>query len=185
MGFKLLKNRVVRPWGVWVVTLVLLVLALVSFVIHPSVTLQVGIRSGITHSIVIEEGSLIYERYRHEMILNDASSEFAESYFSRLDQKRWDLNWRSGWREFELNGIGPIRNPVWWWFFPSRPFASSFTVPLVLPLMLFGVLSSYSVLEERRRRRVFAGLCGGCGYSLAGLDGGVCPECGEGTDVAS
>tara|TARA_R110000744_G_scaffold99509_1_gene192002 strand:- start:791 stop:1339 length:549 start_codon:yes stop_codon:yes gene_type:complete len=180
MGLKILKSRLVRPWGVWVVTLILMILALVSFVIHPSVTLQMGtMHGGIARKVILEEGSVGYFRSRYLIIVDFPEPGPTASDLAWLDREKWGLDWQSGLREFERNWIGPIRNPVWSWFFPTRPIASSFTVPLVLPLMLFGVLSFYAALEERRRRRILAGLCGGCAYSLTGLDGGVCPECGE------
>ena len=182
MGLKILKSRVVRPWGVWTLTLILLVAALVSFALHPSVSLKVGtMRGGIARSIVLEEGSLGYFRNRYSVIVCYSEPGPTVDELARLDQERWDLDWRSGWYEFKRYGIRPIRLPVWRWLLPSRPESSSFTVPLVLPLMLFGTLSFYSVLDERRRRRVLAGCCAKCGYSLAGLVSDVCPECGSET----
>jgi hypothetical protein len=57
---------------------------------------------------------------------------------------------------------------------------------LVLTIMS-GLIPSYSiatgcvhwVMGISRRRWLACGRCGSCGYSLEGLEGGVCPECGE------
>jgi hypothetical protein len=43
------------------------------------------------------------------------------------------------------------------------------------------VVAAASVREGRRRFRRRAGCCTCCGYSLVGLDGFVCPECGSET----
>jgi hypothetical protein len=39
------------------------------------------------------------------------------------------------------------------------------------------------VRSRRRQRRVRHGLCPGCGYPLAGLTAGECPECGTGLEA--
>ena len=46
-------------------------------------------------------------------------------------------------------------------------YACAWVVPL-------GVIGA-----ARRWRRERLGMCGACGYSMAGLRGGVCPECGN------
>ncbi len=40
----------------------------------------------------------------------------------------------------------------------------------------------YVVGAVRRWRRVRRGQCGGCGYDVRGIAGGVCPECGGGVE---
>jgi len=52
-----------------------------------------------------------------------------------------------------------------------------------VPAGIFGLLSAWSWIGVlRRRNKLREGGCQACGYSLAGLDGGVCPECGEGAE---
>jgi len=49
-----------------------------------------------------------------------------------------------------------------------------------IPGGFFGLLAGWSWFGVWRKRRIARQVrCLGCGYSLVGLDGGVCPECGE------
>ncbi len=51
-----------------------------------------------------------------------------------------------------------------------------------IPSGFFGLLGGWSWHRVLRKRRLACQVrCGSCGYLLVGLDGGVCPECGEGT----
>ena len=179
---RFLKKRFIRPWGVWIFTTVLLFIVPVSFVIQPSVELQSGtLEFGTSRSVHLSEGVLTYQRNLYSTIVDYVSPGPTAEDLARLRQKRRVLRWNSG-RGIQIIGRNPnpVPKPDWKWFVPSRPHASSFSVPLVSPSVLFAILSYYSFLSERRRRRILAGHCGGCNYSLHGLDGGVCPECGEG-----
>ena len=55
-----------------------------------------------------------------------------------------------------------------------------------VPLILWGAGGAFLLIDLlRARRRVSAGCCAGCGYSLIGLAKGVaCPECGKGAERA-
>lgn len=75
-----------------------------------------------------------------------------------------------GWRAVN-SSVGPTR----------QVYCSGYILGGVLALF-----AAWSWWGAWRRRKLFReGSCVGCGYSLVGLDGGVCPECGAGTDVAS
>ncbi len=96
--------------------------------------------------------------------------------------------WTGGWC-----GAGEIEESVglrWWdgprWFGVGnriRMLSDGVDVPLVYPVVFLGVWSGW-LFWGRRRVRVWgrSGRCVGCGYSLEGLDGGVCPECGDGVE---
>jgi hypothetical protein len=49
-------------------------------------------------------------------------------------------------------------------------YAAEWWLLLCTPLLVFRT--------ARRRFRVSRGMCGPCGYNLAGSPGGACPECG-------
>lgn len=53
-----------------------------------------------------------------------------------------------------------------------------FTPPALIAAGV-GVYVAMAVVGTRARARDAAGACARCGYDLAGLDGGVCPECGR------
>jgi hypothetical protein len=53
---------------------------------------------------------------------------------------------------------------------------------------LFGISSAWLVLppvlrNRVRRSRVEGGQCAACGYDLTGNSSGICPECGEATEI--
>ena len=72
---------------------------------------------------------------------------------------------------FGLHNILPLR-PVWPGFVVNTLL---FTMPAYLVLVIVG--AGTAMLRRSRRRR--RGMCTACGYDLAGLNGGRCPECGH------
>ncbi len=67
-----------------------------------------------------------------------------------------------------------------WWprFASNNPSFSYMSIPLYLPVLLFGVWPLWLLLPFRRRRkRRKLGLCMRCGYDLRGLTELRCPEC--------
>jgi hypothetical protein len=88
------------------------------------------------------------------------------------------------WRFYSLSkGFGM---PLSWQYvhdcLPVQPLWPGFALDTVLYAaawwaLLFTPLPLYRA--GRRRFRVSGGMCGGCGYSLAGSPGGACPECGQ------
>ena len=77
----------------------------------------------------------------------------------------------------------PVNSERWqgWWrvIYAKSPGLVTFVqVPLIYPCMILVGWSLWLVRGRRKlRRRV--GCCYECGYSLAGLESEVCPECGE------
>lgn len=61
---------------------------------------------------------------------------------------------------------------------PSRDFpaAMGLSIPLWMPLIVFGVPSVWMWRRDRRCSR--DGCCKRCGYDLTGKVSGACPECG-------
>lgn len=95
------------------------------------------------------------------------------------------------WRVWPLGAavLAGIAAGVWFLWFnwhkarPPGPFSPSPTVvaAAALPLIGWGVVLKfrYWTLVPLRERRLRAGECVHCGYSLAGLSPGLaCPECG-------
>src|SRR6185295_16058524 len=97
----------------------------------------------------------------------------------RTDVVFYDENMGCGWGP-DLPGIYAmsmerVAAPVIWWPSVQNPGGTYVLVPFwsaaLLPVGLFAALWL---------RRVRAGSCAACGYSLKGLGvGPVCPECGE------
>jgi hypothetical protein len=67
--------------------------------------------------------------------------------------------------------------PIWWWFsYEMRsPNSPEVGVPLWAPLLSAALPTAYAWYRCRRRP---PGHCPKCGYDLAGIAAGVCPECG-------
>ncbi len=57
----------------------------------------------------------------------------------------------------------------------TRPQLRAIGIPLVSPGLLIGALGSWFHWKARLPK---PGRCPNCGYDLAGLSGGACPECG-------
>ncbi len=74
--------------------------------------------------------------------------------------------------------VAPRWGPLLWWPRWERTGASLVGyLPLWMPLVLFG--GGTGLLWWRDWGAVGAGCCRGCGYDMEGIEGGVCPECGE------
>ena len=84
-----------------------------------------------------------------------------------------DVEYWSRWPMAEKRSMARWLSPVWW---VGGQSIRGPEVSLIYPCVL-GVV--WSVVLWRRRRRFGEGQCSACGYSLEGLAGVVCPECGE------
>ena len=177
MGLRYSRTRWCGRWSLWLFTAALFVMTVASFTIQPGVQIQRGTHEfGTAHSVQFSGGVMIYQRV---IYMNHVY--YASPPVTPQPTHWWGLRWKtalSNTQNFQMNSVHPsaLRR-----FFPSRPHQSAFSVPLVSMLILFLMFSRIVLLSDRRRGRELVGCCGGCGYSLAGLDGGACPECGEGT----
>ncbi len=180
------RLRTVGRWSVWVFTAFLIFGTVLSFILQLRAVIDRGTEeSGITYAIRLSNGVMIYERLAYQADV-EYSQPLTPAVLQDLNTKRWSgLHWELDWNSVRKIGRASKRLTVWKCFVPTRPHVSAFSVPLVSLLLLFLVLSRILYLYDRGRRRALQKSCVGCGYSLAGLDGGVCPECGAGADVAS
>ena len=77
----------------------------------------------------------------------------------------------------------PVSSERWerWWrviYVKSPGFVTFVQMPLMYPGFILAGWSLWLVRGRQKLRRL-VGCCGECGYSLEGLAGVVCPECGE------
>ncbi|MHA7814337.1 MAG: hypothetical protein ACX94C_13220 [Phycisphaerales bacterium] len=70
-----------------------------------------------------------------------------------------------------------------WWALPghaagrtSRGAYAAYSMPLVYPVAVMGAVLLIPVIRGRASKK--RGGCTRCGYSLDGIESGVCPECG-------
>ena len=84
------------------------------------------------------------------------------------------------WSDFDLVSRSSPRAFAWFDWGESRPrffsYDASLAVPLWLPLLLIAAPTAYIWYTDSRAK---PWQCPKCRYDLRGLDGGVCPECGE------
>lgn len=108
---------------------------------------------------------------------------FRQERLSPYSSEGWSVMWMHGPAD-RADGAGWLKESSWW----TRPFlfahgdkrtlnGQGVDLPLVYPAALMVGWSVWLIRGARRRRRA-EGCCTGCGYSLAGIGGGVCPECG-------
>jgi len=80
------------------------------------------------------------------------------------------------------------RNRGWSWWPRSQSFrypgVYRFHFPLWLPFLLIALPTGFLFWSDHRRR-MRAGCCSQCGYSLTGNQSGKCPECGATTARAA
>jgi hypothetical protein len=176
----------VGRWGVWVFTAWVLISIPVSVWVEPEVFVwhEEGPPSHRLKpwSLHLIDGRIVW--YSEIGLSAHIVFVFGSSEYPKFVS---DPGWRAR-VDFGVSGFGMWTSGGSWWvprFYDDRPFAYRFDLPLIYPAVLMLGWSGLLYWNPGRRRRLVAGCCVGCGYSLAGLDGGVCPECGAGADVAS
>lgn len=166
------KFRIIGRWGVWVCTFLVLVSIPVSVWVQPMV-MVVGLHpnhSKTMYGARLVDGRLVVER----------DPVYFPNMISAAPPK-------TTWTPYVHTGVGPKDRKNRWWPAPStdtgalgsRGWHRWVEIPMVNLAVLMVAWSGWLVRGVKRRRRL-AGCCVGCGYSLVGLEGGVCPECGGG-----
>jgi len=175
MSKKRSRLRFVGRWGVWVCTgFVLIGLAL-------SIWTSIGFK--VTR---VFKGQKFY--YQTVMSAGFDHGRLKMEYIPKLgfsfhDPSPREPGWKYGFQapyQIWMNG-----DPRWWGP-PHFGQVLRISYQLEMPLAYLGaftVLWSWWLVRGAKRRRGLIGCCEHCGYSLEGLDGGVCPECGDGVDL--
>jgi hypothetical protein len=180
MGVQLLNTRLSNWWMLWAFAGVLFLLTTLSYVLKPRFELLDGdVAFGTSHSVHLSNGAMIYERTKYSnmiQVLDDPSMAVPVPVGPGGGNGwRWEIDWGRAWSG---SGTRFASSGVWMSLIPFRVHQSGFSVPLLSLSVLLSSLSRTTYLSDRARRRRRAGCCGLCNYSLEGLDGGVCPECG-------
>ncbi len=173
MAEKRSRLRVCGRWGVWVCTGVLVGLLGVLLVFD----LQVSVYHA-KPSRLIAAGMVRVDLEGTRFVI-----EVTDRLYGATGSD-WSVDWSRRPAD-RSDGVGSRRDS-WWW---KRPFRFAYgngrvlngqglDVPLVYPAVVMVVWSGWLYMGQRKKRRR-AGCCAECGYSLEGLGGGVCPECGE------
>ncbi|MBO6513042.1 MAG: hypothetical protein JJ974_03650 [Phycisphaerales bacterium] len=174
------RLRGIVRWGVWVCTLLVLVSIPVSVWVVPSA----GVNSRRVNLKPIDkvrwvelvEGRLLFASLpafdisKGRVLSDQELSEFKTGL---------TFSFRT-----EPNRNREVRFHQAWWK-PPKLFNNQFVAGLDIPLVYLAALMvgwSWWLIRGVKRRRQLTGYCQHCGYSLAGLDGVVCPECGTGED---
>ena len=177
------KIRFVVRWtplmftvGVWLITAV-------SFFATAQISVNWGTHgSGNSYVASISNGSLVSGKLLYsvshprptEFVVVDGVMKPKKELSIKRDF-RWIFLSRKWQNHYPLS-ISRCFVPV-----PGYMGHSTVSLPMVslsLFLLLMCCIQHRGLFVRYLRRR--AGCCMGCGYSLVGLEGGVCPECGEG-----
>lgn len=132
------------------------------------------IGASVSDSVLIEEGSIVYIRFGFPL-------------------RSWEAWWHDDGTVLP-NGYLKGPRPIAGLTLPGTLMTNRWTVPRAVPIAarpglvainacVYGAAFAgvwYSVRAWRHRRAITKlGRCPTCGYVLAGLTSGVCPECGE------
>lgn len=79
-----------------------------------------------------------------------------------LSHRRWII---------QFANFSEAESILHWWLY---------LLVLLCPPVLVGRLIHWGLKRRQRRKRIERGECPNCGYSLVGLPGALCPECGRG-----
>ena len=168
----------VMRWGVYVCTLIMVLLCVASYWPEPMVSREVVPKRGSNQprsyfEVVIASGSIVIDRYPDYRQMGFSSPEpgthtvfmLHSSHFPPTSPRVWS------WPQLNLSGGG------------SGGQYTRFAMHTLLPsLILLGVSVALAVRASKCRA---PGGCPHCGYSLEGLTTETCPECGGTTTTSS
>jgi len=165
------RLRWIGRWGVWVCTFLVLVSIPISVWVRPMV-MVIGLHPD--YKMTMYGARLVNGRF-----IVERDPMYAVTISFGIPKNSWTPQ--------VLTGVGSIARPTPWWSAPSTGVgymgSPGWHRWVEIPMVYLAVLMvawSWWLVRGVKRRRWLAGCCVGCGYSLEGLDGGVCPECGGG-----
>lgn len=162
-------------WGVYVSMALLLIAIPLSIFVQPELVVRHEFIGPVSDVLVLRVVGF-----------KDGRIAFSSSQYSSLDTHDF-TSVNKGWSCDVYAGLNPssLGNVVSGLIVPWRKGVSPsarWDVSLMYPMFVIaGCLWLLAVDRKYKACRV-AGQCTNCGYSLEGLDGGVCPECGDGVD---
>ncbi len=159
------RLRAIGRWMVWVCTILLLLLILISIWLRPGARIIYTSTTYVNRGIILD---LSAGRFKALFSSGYAVQSNVPSPTVGFDLEYWDR-----WPTVEKRSTVRWLSPVWW---HSGQAIRGPEVSLIYPAA-FGLI--WSGLIWHRRPRFPAGHCVACGYSLDGLTSDVCPECGE------
>ena len=159
------RLRAVGQWMVWLCTAMLIVLISISLWTRPGARVMHSTSAYANRGVMLDLSAC---RFRLLVSTGRVVHSYDPASVLGLDVEYW-----SRWPTAEKRSTARWLSPVWW---VGGQAIRGPEVSLIYPCVL-GVV--WSVLIWRRRPRFGEGHCSACGYSLEGLAGGVCPECGE------
>jgi hypothetical protein len=168
---KNLKLRAFARYMVYICTLLMCVLAVASYGPEPNWTRvkvphQGSGKPRIYTEVWFFNGTIRFKRYPdyRQLELGSLGPGVYTNFELRGHQNPSSLRFLSGQILKPSDGSLGVRNV-------------DIRIPTLLPTLVALVLSV--ILMVRSHRKQIQGCCSQCGYSLDGLAGGVCPECGE------
>jgi hypothetical protein len=162
------KLRACGRWGVWLCTLLLIVMIPVSIWMRPGARLMYSTQVHADRGVNLDLSSCRLKALY-------SSGRVVHSY-DPPPVVGFDFEYWRRWPTPEKRGTARWISPVWW---VSGRTIRGPEVSLIYPTVI-GVVWSLLILHRRRRHP--DGHCIVCGYSHAGLPSDVCPECGIGVE---
>ncbi len=173
------KVRLIAKWMPLVFTVVVCLITVISFFWYSTLTAKWGTPGGgDAYHFVLWRGSFNYTKMAY-WVSHPPPTEYAivDGVLRAKKELRFDRYMR--WTFFNRNWHNGFPFLLKSCFVPALKDWGDVTLPLVsfslFLVLLCSLLYRGDFIRWRRNRR---GSCVGCGYSLVGLDGGVCPECG-------
>lgn len=177
MGLRFSRLRLVGRWGVSLFALVLIGGTVLSWFYYFGWTKRVVAPFRNDRTVLMAGDGRVWITLRrpvrrscfanlYETPQVGSSSEFVFTVAREYMQDAYQIGWGNQFAG-RIN-FGSSSVPKYQYYFSG-----------FIPGGFIGLLAMWSWRGVWKRRKLsLLGCCVGCGYSLAGLDGGVCPECG-------
>lgn len=175
------KRTRLRAWGrwsVWVCTGLITALVVFSTWFNITGSLTPTTRDHVHENVAV---GIVWSRVFISYPL-DTQENLFELYLNKSSKMGWFVNHETAagwWKSPEVwNPIPRVHKST---LFSRTSLDIRFS--LLYPMALMIVWSYWLMRGRRKLRRRVAGCCVECGYSLDGLNGDVCPECGAKSEV--